>query len=62
MSDVDELAFDIAFALRQRPIGADASRRISSLHDEAVDQLLRVVAEHLRVWQREPASAPAYDG
>lgn len=57
MSDVDALAFDIAFALSQKPIGAEARKRIGSLPDEAVDQLSRVVAEHLldRGWQRVAA-------
>jgi hypothetical protein len=57
MSDVDDLAFDIAFALSQKPIGAEVRKRIGSLPDEAVDHLSRVVAEHLldRGWQRAPA-------
>lgn len=57
MSDVNDLAFDIAFALSQKLIGAEARKRIVSLPDEAVDQLSRVVAEHLlgRGWRRQPA-------
>jgi hypothetical protein len=57
MSDVDDLAFDIAFALSQKPIGAEVRKRISSPPDEAVDHLSRVVAEHLldRGWQRVAA-------
>jgi hypothetical protein len=54
MSDVDDLAFDIAFALSQKPIGAKVRKLVASLPDEAVDHLSRVVAEHLvdRGWQR----------
>jgi hypothetical protein len=57
MSDVDVLAFDVAFALSQKPIGAEARKRIGSLPGEAIDRLSRVVAEHLtqRGWQRAPA-------
>jgi hypothetical protein len=60
MSDVDDLAFDIAFALSQKPIGAEARKRIGALPDEAVDRLSRVVAEHLfdRGWQRRAPAAP----
>jgi len=31
MSSIDDLAFDIAFALSQKPIGAEARKRIGSL-------------------------------
>jgi hypothetical protein len=57
MSDVDDLAFDIAFALSQKPIGAEVGKLIASLPDEAVDNLSRIVAEHLldRGWQRAAA-------
>jgi hypothetical protein len=57
MSDVDGLAFDIAFALSQKPIRAEVRKRIGSLPDEAVDHLSRVVAKHLldRGWQRVTA-------
>jgi hypothetical protein len=57
MSDVDDLAFDIAFALSQKPIGAKARKLVASLPEEAVDHLSRVVAEHLvdRGWQRVAA-------
>lgn len=47
MSDVDDLTFDIAFALSQKPIGAEAGELIASMPDDAIDQLSRVVAEHL---------------
>ena len=52
MSDVDDLAFDIAFALSQKPIG-EARKLVRSLPDEAIDHLSRVVAEHLveQGWQ-----------
>jgi hypothetical protein len=61
MSDVDDLAFDIAFALTQKPIGAEARKLIASLPDEAVDNLSRVVAEHLLHcgWQRAAATPGA---
>jgi hypothetical protein len=57
MSDVDDLAFDIAFALSQKPIGAKVRKLVASLPEEAVDHLSRVVAEHLldRGWHRAPA-------
>jgi len=57
VSEIDDLAFDIAFALSQKPIGAEARKRIGSLPDEAVDRLSRVVAEYLhdRGWQRVAA-------
>jgi hypothetical protein len=56
MSDVDDLAFDIAFALSQKSIG-EVRKLVRSLPEETVDQLSRVVAEHLldRGWQRAPA-------
>jgi hypothetical protein len=61
MSDVDDLAFDIAFALSQKPIGTEVRNLIASLPDEAVDHLSRVVAEHLldRGWQRAAAAPGA---
>jgi hypothetical protein len=61
MSDVDDLAFDISFALSQKPISTEASKLVASLPDEAVDHLSRVVAEHLldRGWQRAPAVSGA---
>ena len=39
MSDVDDLAFDIAFALSQKPVGTEARKLVASLPDEAVDHL-----------------------
>jgi hypothetical protein len=46
MSDVEDLAFDIAFALSQKSLG-QARKLVESLPDEAIDHLSRVVAEHL---------------
>jgi hypothetical protein len=52
MSDVDDLAFDIAFALSQKPIG-EVRKLVRSLPEDAIDQLSRTVAEHLleQGWQ-----------
>ena len=56
MSDIDDLAFDVAFAVSHEPVGAEARKRVNSLPEEAIDQLSRVIAEHLldRGWHREP--------
>ncbi len=63
MSDVDDLAFDVAFALSQKPVGTGARKLLNSLPEEAIDQLSRVVAEHLldRGWHKESVTlgAPA---
>jgi hypothetical protein len=54
VSEVDDLAFDIAFALSQKPVGAAVRKLIGSLPDEAIDRLSHIVAEHLidRGWHR----------
>jgi hypothetical protein len=60
MSDVDDLVFDVAFALSQKSIG-EVRKLVRSLPEEAIDQLSRTVAEHLldQGWRREPAKRGA---
>jgi hypothetical protein len=55
MSDVDDLVFEVAFALSQNSIG-EVRKLVRSLPRETIDQLARVVAEHLldQGWRREP--------
>jgi hypothetical protein len=55
MSDVDDLAFDTAFALSQKSIG-EVKKLVRSLPEAAIDQRWRTVAEHLpgQGWRREP--------
>lgn len=58
MPVADDLAFDIEFALRRRPIGREARTALHGLSDADIEHMCKVVADHLRLsrWQRPPAA------
>jgi hypothetical protein len=60
MAGVDSLAFDIGFALLNKPIGKNAQELLRSLSQSEIDYLSVKVADHLRRcgWQMRPPDGP----
>jgi hypothetical protein len=61
MSDIDDLAFDIRFAIKHGPIGRNTRKLVRALPDHDLGYLCSVIADHLRLGRgrRLPPDPPA---